>query len=479
MTARRALTVVGVLLAGGALGLLTFLVAPPTHADVGPGTVSLRARCCLGEQTRLLLAPVGTVEADTHRSSLAFDARVESVDVEEVRRLTADERPDRALLAEVNDDAPDLVRRFVWRTLLFAALAGGVGVLVLPGRRWWYVPLGMAGALLVTGGLLGVAWATFDEQAFDEPTFTGPLAGAPGVIETASRYASDLGAVEGRVDALGAQISDLYAASVTDSLAVDPNEVRVLHISDVHLNPLGLEIADDLAERFEVDAVLDTGDLTTFGLPAEARIGEQVAALATEDRPYLFVPGNHDSPANREALAGVEGLVLLDGQVRNVGGVRILGVGDPTFTASNEVDDDEADRLVDEAAVTTAELVVEEQPDVLAVHSPRQAAGSLGEVPLVVAGHLHERSASEEDGTLVLVVGSTGATGLGSFTVETDTPYEAEVLRFVAGELVGVDYLTLSGTEGEFTIERTLVEPDETSAEEGAADEAGGGAVVE
>jgi hypothetical protein len=61
----------------------------------------------------------------------------------------------------------------------------------------------------------------------------------------------------------------------------------------------------------------------------------------------------------------------------------------------------------------------------------------------------------------VLTVGSTGATGLGSFTVDTDTPYEAEVLRFVDGDLVGIDYVTLSGTEGEFTIDRSLVEPDD------------------
>jgi hypothetical protein len=74
----------------------------------------------------------------------------------------------------------------------------------------------------------------------------------------------------------------------------------------------------------------------------------------------------------------------------------------------------------------------------------------------VVGGHNHRRSEREDDGTILLTVGSTGATGVGSFTVDEDHPYEAEVLRFVDGELIGVDYLTLSGVQGEFTIDRTL-----------------------
>jgi hypothetical protein len=97
-------------------------------------------------------------------------------------------------------------------------------------------------------------------------------------------------------------------------------------------------------------------------------------------------------------------------------------------------------------------------PDVLAVHDLRQARGAIGDVPLVVAGHTHERSAEEEDGTLLLTVGSTGATGLGSFTIETDLAYEAEVLRFQGGRLVAIDYVRLIGFGGNFVVEHTVVE---------------------
>jgi hypothetical protein len=55
-----------------------------------------------------------------------------------------------------------------------------------------------------------------------------------------------------------------------------------------------------------------------------------------------------------------------------------------------------------------------------------------------------------------LTVGSTGATGLGSFTVEADSRYEAELLRFRQGRLVALDYISMDGVSGAFTIDRTV-----------------------
>ena len=229
-------------------------------------------------------------------------------------------------------------------------------------------------------------------------------------------------------------------------------------MSDLHLNPLAADLVVQLAGDLEVDAVLDTGDVTTFGLGVEAQFGR---VLASVDVPYVLVPGNHDSPLNRVQLAGIDGITVLDGEVTEVGGVRILGVADPSFTATNEVTTDQAReaRLADAGAV--AELVEEEEPDVLAVHDRRQADESLGGVPLVVAGHIHERSERVVDGTRVLTVGSTGATGLEEFTVETSRPYEAEVLRFRAGRLIAIDYLTVQGIGGDFTLDRRLIDVDD------------------
>ena len=84
------------------------------------------------------------------------------------------------------------------------------------------------------------------------------------------------------------------------------------------------------------------------------------------------------------------------------------------------------------------------------------SASVTGDAPLVKSG----------DGTLVLTVGSTGATGLEEFTVETSRPYEAQVLRFREGRLIAIDYLTVQGIGGDFTLERRLVDVAEAEPED-------------
>ena len=49
----------------------------------------------------------------------------------------------------------------------------------------------------------------------------------------------------------------------------------------------------------QANFVIDTGDLTSFGYSQEASIGSMVSRLPV---PYYFVPGNHDSFANRALL---------------------------------------------------------------------------------------------------------------------------------------------------------------------------------
>ena len=208
----------------------------------------------------------------------------------------------------------------------------------------------------------------------------------------------------------------------------------------------------------------------------EADIRETISEILTDEGYEVLVAGDGAEArglARSERLdlvfldiwmPDVDGITLLDGEVFELEGpgdrpLRILGVGDPTFTANNDVDDEEIAVALEDQAAEVAELVAQEEPDVLAVHNLLQAAEVGGEVPLVLGGHNHRRSDREDEGTLLLTVGSTGSTGLGTFTVEDDESYEAQVLRFVDGRLIGLDYLTLRGVAGEFTIDRILYDP--------------------
>ncbi len=451
---RRALLLVAATALVGAVGgILALGLSPPTRGDVGPGTIALRAEGALDGRTEVGVPPLGSVGASTHATPLLVDARVESVDINELQHLLTAERPTRQLFEQAESDVGDLVRSFAVRSVL-AGLAGGALAGALVSRlRWKQVGVAAVGGLVAVGGLLGLTWRTFDTQAFAQPTYTGAVERAPAVIEAVRRHVEGFGAVRERIQTLGRQVTELYATAFADSRGPRPGafETRILHVSDIHSNPLGVEVVGRLAESFDVHAVLDTGDLTSFGLPVEARIADQVAEIDTR---YLFVPGNHDSVFNARAVARADNVELVDGRTVTVGGVDVLGVRDPTFTASNELAPQRAAAIVEDHADEVASLVRAQDPDVLAVHNPALAAESFGEVPLILNGHWHERSSEERDGTLRLAVGTSGASGLEDFTIEQDQPYEAQLLRFARGCLWTVDYVKVRGIGGDLEIER-------------------------
>jgi len=449
---------------GAVSGLISLGPLGRTDAAVGPGRVEVSAAPARQGATVVELPPLGRLRAATHRAPLELHARVLAIDIDAAQDATKGPDPVGSLRRDVDEALPGVLRAFALRALVAAALVGGLVALALPGRHWWFALAGSSGGALAVGGLLVSAWVPYDIDAFAEPQLSGELERVPGLLVAAERNLDGIDQVRDRVEVLSGRLAEMYAASVGELPGGASGETAILHISDLHLNPLGAELAVRLAGDLEVDAILDTGDVTSYGLALEARFG---ALLEASPVPYLLVPGNHDSAATRAELAELSGITVLDGAVATVGDVRILGIADPTFTASNEVSTEEAAAVKASLADEVRAAVRSERPDLLAVHDPSQAAATMGVVPVVVAGHVHERTERVEKGTLVLTVGSTGSTGLGAFTVETARSYDAQVLRFLDGELVAVDHLSVSGIDGAFTLERRLVEPRPPSAPSG------------
>lgn len=402
----------------------------------------------------LRIPPLGTVAANTHTPPVALRMTLSEVDVTRLAERVGDAAARAELAEAVEEDLRGLGPRLALQSCLGAAILGAVVAAVLPRRRLEYVFAGAAGGLVIAAALLGATAWSFDVDAFEQPHFTGALVRAPVVIDALQSGEVTLGAIESRYETAAARLSDLLALVAEPNQDPSNDSVAILHVSDIHSNPLGVQLARQLAERFEVDAVLDTGDLTNFGLTAEARIGRLIERIGV---PYLLVPGNHDSAANETALDRISNLTVLDGDIAVVDGVRILGWGDPTDTNWNNISPDEAAEIRVEEGEATAAEVAELVPDVLAVHDSRLAEASYGSVPLVLAGHYHRRIVEEVDGTTVLSVGSTGATGL-KFFVEAERNYEAEILYFRDGEAVAVDYVSFSGLGSDFEIERDALD---------------------
>jgi predicted MPP superfamily phosphohydrolase len=424
---------------------------------LGPFRVQLSSGFGRGV-TDISLPPLGRLSADTHVSPLRFTATLQDVEVPELAD-TVSRRGIDHLVDQVQDEAAQEVRPYALR-LLAAAVIGSLALGLLVFRtRWRSVALAALACLVTVGGMEAVAWQTYRPAAFLSPTFSGSLSLAPELIGPA-RTALD------RIDEVRAELSRVLAGATRVYASIDAgplglgNEIRVLHISDLHLSPLGAEFTRQVAGAFDVEFIVDTGDLTSFGTPAEQLFLSEIASIHL---PYVFVRGNHDSTEIEEALRRIPGVVVLDGEVRGVGGVAVYGRGHPVFTPNRiaALDDEEiASALAAEGRLVVANISAGDPPAIVAVHDDRMAEAVAGLVPLVLSGHFHEPSARVVNGTLFLRVGSTGGAGANVFTQEGGVSLSAEILYFDrAGEheLVAYDLIEQSPETGSLVVERHLV----------------------
>ncbi|HEY8546130.1 MAG TPA: metallophosphoesterase [Acidimicrobiales bacterium] len=393
---------------GGAL--LAVVLAGRVRADIGPFDATVAARPSLGSQTTVRLAPLGTIVLDTHDWPMALDLRVDQIGLQEAERIAQNPAQVDQLGDDVADDVSRAIRRLALRCVIVAVL-GGIAGSLLARAQWQSLARGSLAGVLVVTAVGGGTALTFDANAVSEPHYTGLLRAAPAAV-------GDVEAIIERYGEYRAQLSDLVGNVVTLYLAAeglptfapDDGTIRLLHVSDIHLNVQAFDVIDQVADQFDVDAVVDTGDITDWGTQPETRMFTEIERL---DVPYVWVRGNHDSPRTQNAMSAVPNAVVLDGDAADVAGLRIWGIGDPRYTPNKDqpTDDDDGGPDEVEQAVAYAPEVAEElaqdvppEVDVVMVHDSRIAADLGGQVPLVLAGHTHKPSESvieppEDDGS--------------------------------------------------------------------------------
>jgi len=456
-TPRRAaiLAAIGVGIVGAWLGMALFA---RTTVPAGPFELELDAGFGLGV-TRLELPPFGELAADTHIAPFTLSGSLRDVDVD---RLTDEVRGVgvEGLVDQVEADLVGSVRSFALRLLLVGALGGFVLSVLVFRRRWDLVGMGTVAAMVAISASETLAATTYDVAAFSQPTYSGTLARAPDLIGPARH-------VPERIESMrqGLEQAVEGAVSAYTSLQVRPElqdgGTRVLHISDIHTSTLGMDFAQQVARSFDVDLVIDTGDLTSFAVPTESFIVDRIQGFG---RPYVFVRGNHDTDALQTRVAGTSNGIVLDGDTATVAGLTIYGLGDPTFAPAQgyRVDDEAfAEEARAAGEVIAADLAASPEPvDLVAVHDDRMAEAVAGRVPLVLSGHFHVSSARVVDGTLFLRIATTGGSGAGLFRGLEEIHFSAEVLYFSAGEdpeLLAYDVVDQMPDSGSLTVRRVFV----------------------
>ena len=432
-----------------------------TAATVGPFDTTMSVRASLAGETTVLLAPLGRITLDTHDAPVGLELRVDELRLAEAERFARNP----SLIEEVGDELASDVRRAVrvlaQRCLLAAALGGVVGAL-LARLRWRPAVAGGLAGLLLAGLTGAAAAATFDRDAIVEPQYSGLLTVAPtavgdvkNIVEQFDRYRSQL------VD-LVANVATLYdAAQGLPSIDPGDDTTRVLHVSDVHNNPQAFDLMRELVEQFDVDAVLDTGDITDWGTEPEARL---LSAIPTVGVPYVWVRGNHDSMQTQAAVAGQRNAIVLDGEATDVAGLRVWGIGDPRYTPDkDQATGADVEKEAAEAFAPKVADRLEVGADLVMIHDARAAADLGGAVPLVLAGHTHRaREGRIGRATRLLVEGSTGGAGLRGLQRDEPVPLTCSLLYFDpdTDELVAYDRIVVQGLgQAGVTIVRHVVRP--------------------
>lgn len=437
------------LIAVGVLGaVLGMLIAGQVTTGIGPFQAEMSLRPALSGNTTVAVPPLGELRLDTHSGPVRLGVRITQLRGDAARAIVADPEQLRGLGAAVNQDLRDGLRALIIRTVLVTVLGAALlGLLVL---RRWRATLAAAGAGFAALAVVGAITAsTLNEQSLAEPEFTGLLASAPTAVGDVQDVVARFDAYRLQLGRLVSNVSELY--SVTSRLPVftaSDDTIRVLHVSDLHLNPASYDVIGSVVRQFDIDIVVDTGDITDFGSVPENRYVEGIGALGV---PYVYVRGNHDSRLTQAAIARQPHATVLDGpQVVQVGGLRLLGQGDPRFTPDKTTRDDDAPpevlKLVGEQLLEAYDDAAL-KPDLVLTHDPLTTGPLLGKVPLVLAGHSHERSVTTTDGTIVFVQGSTGGAGLRALEGEEPTDISLSVLYLDPGTrlLQAYDDITLGG----------------------------------
>ncbi len=314
-----------VVIVGAWLGLL---IVGNVRAQVGPMDTTMTLRPSLTGGTKINVSPLGALSLDSHHAPVRLDVNVDQLDPERSQSLV--DHPERisGLQDEVARDVEhgtlDLAVRSCTAVVLGATT---LGLAIYRRPRRALAAGGLALTLLAASG--ATAYATWNPKSILEPKFSGLLSSAPSLVGNARNIVTEFDVYQQELARLVTNVTKLYdVTSTLPAYQPDPTTIRILHVSDIHLNPASWKIIASLVEQYKVDVIVDTGDTMDHGTTAENGFLDPIGDLGV---PYVWVRGNHDSLATQRYLEHIKNVHVLDeGRAQTVAGVRFAGIGDPS-----------------------------------------------------------------------------------------------------------------------------------------------------
>lgn len=442
------------LLVGAAGTWVGLSAAGRSSHQVGPFQLILFSRPGAA-RSEIALPPLGRIQASSHLAPVRLTATLQSIDPDRAAAAVNDGGFE-SLAEAVRREGPGAVGAHVARSAALAVAGAAVAALLVYRRRWGEVARATGAAAVLILLLGSGTYLSFRPEAFLEATYTGSLTTARDLLGPVQEAGQRLRGFRTELERLVGATVRAYGLVSQEPPAADA--VTVLHISDIHSSPLGMDFAQQLAREFDADVVVDTGDITTFGTRPERLILERIEGFEV---PYLFVRGNHDPYSVGALVETAENSETLEGEAVTVEGIRFFGAPHPLYTPGGDIEDHEevAGEVVQAGERLAAGLPMQAPPvDVMLVHDGRMARPAAGQVPLVLSGHFHRFARDLVEGTVFLESGSTGGGGLDVFA-EDPEPLAAQVL-YLSGSpprLQVFDRVVLQPDTRQLLVDRELV----------------------
>lgn len=438
--------------------IFVFLLSSKTFEHKGIH-VTGNIKPAISGKTIVDIPPFGQIQAKTHRSPIAISFMVNRISADEVKNLLSSDATKEQVLNDFKEDMKDYMANWVIKLMIMGVIGGFSATILLKKLSIKNIAIcGLIGSFSIFS-LAALTIKTYDSTAFNQPKFTGMLSAAPWLLDAAQKKFETFKEYKQQVRLMTKNANKFQnKVNAWSDMNLENESIKVLFISDIHNNPASLEIAQKAINDFDIDFVIDGGDITDYGTPIEAKILEKIAELKV---PYIYVPGNHDSEEVIEAIQLHKNVIVLNNKKHTLLGLRIHGLGDPSATSNtiNELSKEESEKL-DKKNYRLLEKM-NNKPDILVAHNPEYVKSATNLVDATLSGHTHVKKIERtKNGGVAINAGSTGGAGMRGIISTKQLPMSYKVLYFdkESKRLTAIDAIIFSSIKQEFSLQRTVLD---------------------
>jgi predicted phosphodiesterase len=394
------------------LMILVVQMLSPVSFSIGAFEFETSIKFGTGGKTFIHFPPLGNIIASTHTSPINYHLSLKNIHLEAFSEYTKSISQESLMPENMLREIVVTIAKYLASLLIFAFFLGMVASLLLSRGKIVLKEMLRTGLInmMVLFIIFSTSALTYDQEAFSEAEYQGILEAAPWVLSFLEEGA-------GVIEEIGIQFADVVnnISSLQKDIeqnvisGEDKSTVKVLHVSDIHNNPTAFDFIGRITDTFQVDLIIDTGDLVDYGTTFELDLLTQY--IKRIHIPYVFIPGNHESPIVLEQLKTIENIILLEEGIIEIGGLSIAGIADPasSSTAMVVADEDSMERAAQRLHDIAADAG---KVHIIAAHNPLIFKYLRNNNNLLLGGHQHTPYIKKNDNYVEINAGSTGASGI-------------------------------------------------------------------